>query len=114
MNFITACLLYHSDPYIAFGLLEILLNDYNLRDVYMQDLKGLYTHCSIINALIAAKLPQLYDHFIKHDLKVEMFAADWIISLFSSTMPITRINKFFGMFFKEGWIVSYKVILLIL
>jgi hypothetical protein len=43
-----------------------------------------------------------------------MFAADWIISLFSSTMPITRINKFLGMFFKEGWIIVYKVVLLIL
>ena len=63
MNFIAAVLLYHSDTIIAFGLLEILLNDYNLKEVYMPGLQGLYTHCSIINALIAAKLHRIYEHF---------------------------------------------------
>ena len=45
MNFIAATLLFHSDEYIAFGLFESLLIEFELQEVYMNDLKGLYKHC---------------------------------------------------------------------
>ena len=43
-----------------------------------------------------------------------MFASDWIIGLFSNTMPLSKISKFYTLFFKEGWIVLYKMILILL
>ena len=43
-----------------------------------------------------------------------MFASDWFISLFTSTMPITKTTRFFPIFFKEGWVIVYKIILMIL
>lgn len=36
MNFIAASLLLHSDAVIAFGLLEIMLDDYELKEVYAE------------------------------------------------------------------------------
>lgn len=114
MNFIAATLLYHSDEYIAFGLFEILLIDYDLQDVYMNGLSGLYKHSKIIDALINEKIPALHNHLVKHEIKAEMFSSDWIIGLFSNTMPISKICKFYTLFFKEGWIVVYKTILLLL
>ena len=42
MNYITAILLLHSDEVIAFELLEHLLNDYQLKEVYINDLEGLH------------------------------------------------------------------------
>ena len=35
MDYIAACLLYHSDPIIAFSLLESILDEYELREVYI-------------------------------------------------------------------------------
>ena len=43
-----------------------------------------------------------------------MFASDWFISLFTSTMPISRSTKLFNVFFKHGWVAVYKLILMIL
>ena len=57
MNFIAACLLYHSDPVIAFGLFESILDDYELRDVYLGQLSGLYKHCKILDSVINVALP---------------------------------------------------------
>lgn len=59
-------------------------------------------------------LPELREHLKKHGVDVEMFSSDWFISLFTSTMPLTKTTKFFHLFFKEGWVVVYKIILMIL
>jgi len=60
MNFIAASLLYHSDEISAFGLFESLLDEYELKHVYMSDLAGLYKHSKIIDALICERLPILH------------------------------------------------------
>lgn len=43
-----------------------------------------------------------------------MFCTDWLISLFTSTLPHSQTTKFFHLFYREGWIVVYKMILMIL
>mmetsp|Transcript_949 Transcript_949/g.958 ORF Transcript_949/g.958 Transcript_949/m.958 type:complete len:120 (+) Transcript_949:183-542(+) len=43
-----------------------------------------------------------------------MFASDWIIGLFSNVMPLSIISKFYSLFFKEGWLALYKVVLVLL
>jgi hypothetical protein len=63
MNFLSASLLIHSDEIISFYLLETLLSDYELKDVYMSGFEGLYKHCKIIDALLKEKMPKLYHHF---------------------------------------------------
>lgn len=42
-----------------------------------------------------------------------MFASEWILGLFSSVIPVSRINNFFTLFFKNGWIAFYKFVLFI-
>ncbi len=56
-------MLLHSDEAIAFFLLEALLVDYELRDVYLSEFVGLYKHCKIIDALLSEKMPELGNHF---------------------------------------------------
>lgn len=63
MNFLSACLLYHSDEILAFYMLETFLSDYDLKDVYLSSFEGLYKHCKIIEALMKEKMPELHEHF---------------------------------------------------
>ena len=95
MNFIAAILLLHSDAVIAFGLFEILLDEYDLKEVYSGELTGFYKHCKILGALIGESLPELSEHFTVNKVEVEMFSSDWFISLFTSTMPLNKTTKFF-------------------
>lgn len=68
MNFIGACLLFHSNDVIAFHLFDYLLNELRLKDVYGKDLEGLYRHCKIIEALMQEKLNRLYLHLKRFDI----------------------------------------------
>ena len=114
MNFIGACLLLHSDETVAFYLLESLLVDFELREVDHGEFVGLYRHCKMIDALMCEKLPDLHQHLKDTSVQIEMFSSDWFISLFTSTMPISKTTKFFTLFFKDGWVAVYKIILMIL
>jgi hypothetical protein len=91
MNFIAASLLFHSNEVIAFYLFESILNDYKLKDIYLGNLEGIQKHFSIIEAIINSELPELHKHLKNHDITIQMFSTDWIIGLFSSTIPITKI-----------------------
>eukprot|EP00347_Sterkiella_histriomuscorum_P006456 403352707 len=114
MNFLSACLLLHSDEVIAFYLLETLLSDYELKDVYMSGFEGLYKHCKIVDALLKEKLPNLQQHFKDNQVEVEMFSSDWFISLFTSTIPLSQTTRLFNLIFRDSWIGVYKIILIIL
>ena len=39
---------------------------------------------------------------------VEMYASDWIFTLFSNIIPITQMHNFFDSFFEEGWSFFYR------
>ena len=44
-------------------------------------------------------------------MQVEMFATDWIIALFCSTIPLNKLAYFFDKFFAEGWTFFYKIVI---
>ena len=56
-------------------------------------------------------LPRLHLHFVNYNMQVEMFATDWIIGLFCSTVPLGKLAHFFDKFFEEGWKYFYKVVI---
>ena len=41
-------------------------------------------------------------------ISTEMYAADWIITLFSNIIPITQMAVFYNNFLDQGWIYFYK------
>ena len=67
--------------------------------------------------LVKKHLPDLSEHFAEHQVRPEMYASDWIFSLFSSVLPETNSKvtaSFFTQFFKYKWEFFYKLILSIL
>jgi len=63
MNFIVAALLHHCSEEIAFWIFVTLIEDYELRDIYEQNLPGLYKHCYVITNLLESEFPELHSHF---------------------------------------------------
>jgi len=64
MNFLVAALLYHCSEEIAFWLFVSLLEDYEIRDVYLSGLPGLYKHIYIIGSLIKKNFKELAEHLV--------------------------------------------------
>jgi hypothetical protein len=64
MNFIVGALLYHANEVITFWLFVTLIEDCELRDIYMAGLPGLFKHSHIISALVSTNMPLLAEHFV--------------------------------------------------
>jgi hypothetical protein len=114
MNFIVGALLWHSSEADCFWLFVTLMEDYELRDNYLPNLPGLSKHSQIIDILTLQKLPRLYFHFAKYEVVVQMFATDWCFSLFGSIIPVTELVDLVDKFFQQGWMIFYKLVLVIL
>ena len=73
MNFIVGALLLHSNEVMAFWLFVSLIEDCEMRDIYMNGLPGLYKHSLIINSLIIGNLTDLSEHFVRRIFYLSLF-----------------------------------------
>ena len=64
MNFIVGALLFHANEVMAFWLFVSLIEDCEMRDIYMHGLPGLFKHSNLINLLVMTHLPTRSEHFV--------------------------------------------------
>ena len=65
MNFIVGALLYHANEVMTFWLFVSLIEDCEMRDIYMAGLPGLFKHSHIINSLVISNMTDLAEHFVR-------------------------------------------------
>lgn len=114
MNYIVASLYFHSNEIFAFELTIRALNDYHVKEVHMRNLPGLYHHCEILEAIIKQELPALANHFKQLNVKVQVFAQNWVLCLFTQCIPLSQVQRFYSMFWRLGWAAHYRVVLALL
>jgi len=61
MNFIAASLLYHCDEVSAFWILNFILNDLNMNEIYQVGMNGFLNHLKIFEEFILKWDYELYD-----------------------------------------------------
>lgn len=112
MNFLVGCILWHSSSEEqAFELLVSLMFNYGMRDMFISGLPGLRVKCRILDHLMEKELYTIWDHIIKQGGTIDMLATDWFLTLFSYSIPLNIIGKFWDDFFQQGWVPLYKLIL---
>lgn len=107
----------HCSAPLAFWLFVELIEDCEVRDIYLNEFSGLIKHSYIIRLLIMKHLPKLHHHFSLYQLKPYHYAISFIISIFMNVLPDneTKISgKFFTLFFKYKWEFFYKLVLTVL
>lgn len=109
MNFIVGSFMWHASESDCFWLLVYLMEDFELREVFLPRLPGVAKHCQIIQLLAFEALPNLYRMFAEYRITSEMYAAEWCISLFSSIVPIPEMGNMLDLFFQYGWLFFYKL-----
>ncbi|KAJ1610822.1 tbc domain-containing protein [Cryptosporidium canis] len=112
MNFLVGCILWHSSSEEqAFELLVSIMFNYGMRDMFVSGLPGLRVKCRILDQLMEKELYAVWDHIIRQGGTVDMLATDWFLTLFSYSIPLNIIGKFWDDFFQQGWTPLYKLIL---
>ena len=114
MNFIVAQLLLHCSQAFAFWLFVALIEDYDLKEIYGPQLRGLFMHSAIIEVLVRANLPELNTRMLQFNIRASIYASEWIFGLFASVIPSSQITAFFDNFFEHRWHFFYGLVLTIL
>ena len=103
MNFLGAALLHHCSEEVAFWLFVSLIEDYEMRDIYQNGTPGVYKHNQLLQLLQMEHLGDLFQHLCLNGIQIEMYASDWVFTLFSNIIPVTQYHHFLKCFFSEGW-----------
>ena len=108
MNFIVASFLLHCSEEVTFWLFVSLIEDYEMRDIYMDGLPGHIKHSTLIEQLMELHLPELLFHLRENGMGIEIFATDWYFTLFAKVIPTHQMHAFFNAFFQRGWCFFHK------
>ena len=102
INFISMPLLFNMPEEEAFSLLVRLMNKYNLRDLFVQDMPGLHLHLYQFERLLEDFEPALYCHLNRRGVKPELYATQWFLTLFAYRFPLQLVLRVYDLILSEG------------
>lgn len=114
MNFLVAAFLFHWSPAVTLGLMSHLIENWQMCDIYSENLEGVHEHNKKLAELTAKHLPEFHSFLWEYEVKLEFYSTQWIIDLFSHTIPLQEYYLFFDSFLKQSWNFFYRLVLTVL
>lgn len=102
MNFVAMPLLFNMPEEEAFSLFVTLMNKYNLRDLFVADMPGLHLHLYQFERLLEDLEPALYCHLRRKDVKPQLYATQWFLTLFAYRFPLQLVLRIYDLILSEG------------
>ncbi|KAF1978264.1 RabGAP/TBC [Bimuria novae-zelandiae CBS 107.79] len=102
MNFVAMPLLFNMPEEEAFSLFVTLMNKYGLRDLFVQDMPGLHLHLYQFERLLEDLEPALYCHLRRKDVKPQLYATQWFLTLFAYRFPLQLVLRIYDLILSEG------------
>ncbi|XP_050068105.1 TBC1 domain family member 1 isoform X2 [Anopheles maculipalpis] len=108
LGFICAVLLLHLEEADAFELLKHLMFRRQMRAKYLPDMKQFQLQLYQLSRLLKDHIPELYEWFDQHDISPTLYAAPWILTVFSSHFPLGFVVRVFDLLFLESFDVIFR------
>ncbi|CAE7023253.1 hypothetical protein PTT_04426 [Pyrenophora teres f. teres 0-1] len=102
MNFIAMPLLFNMPEEEAFSLFVTLMNKYRLRDLFVADMAGLHLHLYQFERLLEDFEPALYCHLRRREVKPQLYATQWFLTLFAYRFPLQLVLRIYDLILSEG------------
>ncbi|PKY02647.1 Rab6 GTPase activator GAPCenA [Aspergillus campestris IBT 28561] len=102
MNFIAMPLLFNMDEVEAFTLLTKLMNQYGLREMFIQDMPGLHRALYLFERLLEDLEPALCCHLHRRGVNPQLYATQWFLTLFAYRFPLQLVLRIYDLIFEEG------------
>jgi len=98
----------------AFCLLVRLMNQYHLRDLFIQDMPGLHMHLYQFERLLEDLEPALYCHLHRRGISPHLYATQWFLTLFAYRFPLQLVLRIYDLIFSEGLsaIIKFGIVLM--
>lgn len=85
-----------------------------MRTKYLPDMKKFQLQLYQLSRLVKDHLPDLYDWLDENDVSPTLYAAPWILTIFSSQFPLGFVARVFDLLFLESPEVIFKFALALL
>ncbi|KAI1329371.1 RabGAP/TBC [Xylariaceae sp. FL0255] len=102
MNFLIMPLLFNMGEEEAFCLLVRLMNQYKLRDLFIQDMPGLHMHLYQFERLLEDLEPALFCHLHRRGISSHLYATQWFLTLFAYRFPLQLVLRIYDLILSEG------------
>ncbi|XXG97751.1 hypothetical protein Hte_004061 [Hypoxylon texense] len=114
MNFLIMPLLFNMPEEEAFCLLVRLMNQYKLRDLFIQDMPGLHMHLYQFERLLEDFEPALYCHLHRRGISPHLYATQWFLTLFAYRFPLQLVLRIYDLILSEGLsaILKFGIVLM--
>ena len=109
MSYIAGILLLYMDVHAAFSCFANLLSSHFYFDFFRLDPEKIHGHLSVYDALFQERLPLLFAHFEREEVESEMYMIDWLLTLYSRSMPIDIAARVWDLYLCEGEITLFRV-----
>lgn len=86
----------------AFSLFVTLMNKYGLRDLFVHDMSGLHLHLYQFERLLEDLEPALYCHLHRREVKPQLYATQWFLTLFAYRFPLQLVLRIYDLILSEG------------
>ncbi|KAK6080523.1 TBC domain-containing protein [Seiridium cupressi] len=114
MNFLIMPLLFNMPEEEAFCLLVRLMNQYKLRDLFIQDMPGLHMHLYQFERLLEDHEPAVYCHLNRRGISPHLYATQWFLTLFAYRFPLQLVLRIYDLILSEGLsaILKFGIVLM--
>ena len=86
----------------AFCLLVRLMNQYHLREMFIQDMPGLHLHLYQFERLLEDLEPALCCHLHRRHVAPQLYATQWFLTLFAYRFPLQLVLRIYDLILSEG------------
>ena len=86
----------------AFCLFVRLMNNYQLRDLFIQDMPGLHLHLYQFERLLEDNLPAVYCHLHRRGVSPQLYATQWFLTLFAYRFPLQLVLRIYDLILSQG------------
>lgn len=78
------------------------MNQYHLRDLFIQDMPGLHLHLYQFERLLEDLEPALYCHLHRRAVSPQLYATQWFLTLFAYRFPLQLVLRVYDLILSEG------------
>ncbi len=102
MSYIAAVLLLNVEPYVAFQCFANLLQHNIYFDFFRLERDRIDVHLGVYASLLDERLPKLARHFKQEGVRPDMYMIDWLMTLFSRSMPMNVSARVWDLYLSPG------------
>ncbi|CUM67015.1 uncharacterized protein PRCAT00004703001 [Priceomyces carsonii] len=102
MIFIAIPLIMNMNDSECFCLLVNLMKDYQLRELFCPEMKGLHLLLYKFDRLLESLSPVLFNHLLKQGIKSSMYASQWFLTFFAYKFPLDIVIRIYDIIITQG------------